>query len=573
MGIKNLFGWYKNNFTDCYTKMDCTQNFCEESISLDVDNLLLDLNGIFHTAAQKAFRYGEYSDKPRFLIKPKTYNQSKMFCFREVCSIVDRIVNMVRPMKRIILCIDGVAPLSKQNQQRQRRFRAATENKCIFDSNSITPGTLFMDQLSRYIDWYIKRKITRDINWKELEIIFSNEKCPGEGEHKLIAYIRKYGKIEESYCIEGMDADLIMLSLGTHYPNFYILRMDSFNPREYFILDIGKTSLRLKEKMRWEDESEYVYDSNRAIDDFILCCFSVGNDFLSHIPGIEVRREGIDRMIDIYKEIGESYGHLTTRDANRIRFNKESLGVFFGSMDREAKEILQTKLEYKGKFYDDEILFESATQKEDGKWEVDMELYKKKYYKNHTRNSVSNSENEIKRMCLEYLTGVYWVLNYYMYGPISWTWKYPYNYAPFASSLSQYITDFRIPLYGKTYPSLPFIQLLCVLPPKSYQLLPKALQPLLNDEKSPLQKFCPKTLSIDYSGMTHDWEGIVILPNLSLTIVNSEYRKLRDNISEKDHKRNLRGISFKYTYTQREQEVYNYYGNFLSNANVEKIIF
>ena len=58
-----------------------------------------------------------------------------------------------------------------------------------FDSNSITPGTVFMDHLTKYIDWYIRKKISSNVKWRNLEVIFSNEKVPGEGEHKVLNFI------------------------------------------------------------------------------------------------------------------------------------------------------------------------------------------------------------------------------------------------------------------------------------------------------------------------------------------------------------------------------------------------
>ena len=148
------------------------------------------------------------------------------------------------------LCVDGPAPISKQNQQRQRRFRSAMEASqgAPFDSNSITPGTKFMDYLSKYIDWYIRKRISESPEWRNVQVIFSNEKAPGEGEHKIINYIRYYGKEDEVYCINGLDADLIMLALGTHMPNFYILREDLYDrSNEYFCIDIGSTRKSLAE--------------------------------------------------------------------------------------------------------------------------------------------------------------------------------------------------------------------------------------------------------------------------------------------------------------------------------------
>lgn len=53
---------------------------------------------------------------------------------REVFIYTERVVNMIRPRKLLMMAIDGVAPRAKMNQQRGRRFRSAQEAKEKEDS-------------------------------------------------------------------------------------------------------------------------------------------------------------------------------------------------------------------------------------------------------------------------------------------------------------------------------------------------------------------------------------------------------------------------------------------------------
>ena len=100
----------------------------------------------------------------------------------------------------MIIAIDGPAPRTKMEQQRQRRLKSSQEKK-IWDTNQITPGTEFMNNLSIYLNQECKKLSVKYI------ISDSNER--GEGEHKIMHYIDTLHSDKISV-IYGLDADLML---------------------------------------------------------------------------------------------------------------------------------------------------------------------------------------------------------------------------------------------------------------------------------------------------------------------------------------------------------------------------
>ena len=93
-----------------------------------------------------------------------------------------------------------------------------------------------MARLSEQLKYFVNKKITEDANWRGVQVILSGHDVPGEGEHKIMEYIR-LSKAQPDYnpnvrhCLYGLDADLIMLGLLSHDPHFCLLREEvKFGP-------------------------------------------------------------------------------------------------------------------------------------------------------------------------------------------------------------------------------------------------------------------------------------------------------------------------------------------------------
>ena len=558
MGIHRFFPWFKNQFSEHIKKVGKKQTLPE--INVEIDTLMIDMNGLLHNSAQKIYEYGSFKPpKPSLLRKQKKIGglQSQLKLFNDVCLSIENLIKIVNPSKCVVLCVDGTAPLAKQVQQRSRRYRNSKEtDDSSFNTSCISPGTKFMDYLDKYIDWYIRKRINEEPEWRKFKVIYSSEKVPGEGEHKIVNFIRRYGNPDETFCISGLDADLIMLALGTHMPKFYILREDLYDSNnEFFCIDIGSIRSELSNLLVWK-EVKHKYEPKISIDDFIFLTFIVGNDFLPHIPSIEIIENGLELILEVYRETGTSYGHITQKINGNIKFCPETLGIFLGTIGYYEKSNFEQKLKKKNSFFPDPILEKCAVQNE-GKWKVNIEKYKTDYY-----NACFSPDTDEEKLCHDYLEGMQWVLSYYTRGVSNWKWNFRYHYAPPASMLANHTKTFKFPHYGRTIPSSAFQQLLCILPPKSAHLLPEHLDKLLTDELSPVKKYCPDDFEIDLAGKRKDYEGIVLVPMIDIEVVRECYLLNLEKVDIRELKRNLVRRTVVYEYIPTLQGSFlSYYGD------------
>ena len=204
------------------------------------NHYFLDFNGLIHHASHDIIsKYKELPEFDKDLLEKDILEN----CWK----YLNECVSKSNPSSMVHICIDGVAPIAKMNQQRKRRFLSVFQyklkcEKSIWDTNAISPGTQFMLKLKAFISAKI-----RDTPSKCLYFL-SGADDPGEGEHKIMARIASLSKNDNIY-IYGLDADLIMLSIN-NLPvnkNIYLFREtpefiqsidSSLEPNEHYILDI-----------------------------------------------------------------------------------------------------------------------------------------------------------------------------------------------------------------------------------------------------------------------------------------------------------------------------------------------
>ena len=55
MGIKHFFMWFRTQFPENIHKLRNSETLGSKGI--EIDNLMIDMNGLFHNAAQKVYEY------------------------------------------------------------------------------------------------------------------------------------------------------------------------------------------------------------------------------------------------------------------------------------------------------------------------------------------------------------------------------------------------------------------------------------------------------------------------------------------------------------------------------------
>lgn len=539
MGVPKLFKTLLNKY---HGSQSNTKNYIiTAQINERIENLFFDLNCLIHPVCAQC-------------------GSNTNIMFQKISEYIDIVVSYVAPYDKVFLFMDGVAPLAKIQQQRQRRYKSLYLKKMrqdyeikfnypqteIWDSNQISPETRFMLELENYL------------KYKYPKYIISGTRLPGEGEHKIVEY--SLSQNFQNICIYGLDADLILLSWIIYLKkdiNVYLIRetqnfensdVKTDNPFTYMIIPKLVESYYLNLNLF----------GNKYIDcsDFIFLTFFLGNDFLPNLFGVHLgmRPDGLSILLDTYKEcrqLSATFNLLNLKSKGCIVWR--NLFIFFEILNRKKDHIyakfLKSYETYKPRknvnFENnvDKYIYEfENTHSKSNPIHLGSPEWENNYVKRYFGVENIDCKFEINNIVNQYLSGIVWNTKYYFKtdSSISFGYIYPYMMSPTIEMIYCKLKDSNWnnpdfinenhfinydlyvnsqfcpvqPLLGKTALNL-------ILPPESLNLIEEQDQKLLHPNYKSTEKYNQTVnlqnsniLKVDYfMDYKHFWnECFLILP-------------------------------------------------------------
>lgn len=465
-----------------------------------VENFYLDFNSIIHQCANV------YVEKHKHDNIDEYYAPIIKLIIQHLVSLL----NIIKPTKCVYVAIDGLCPMAKIHQQRKRRFMSSWRKKQlgdnnIWDSNVITPGSEFMDMLNHELLSFCEINKT----FFNYQLVISPSSEYGEGEHKIFSHMTN-----ENSIIYGLDADLIMLSMiNKNAKNIRLLRdRPAFNISKNIMQNEKYIFLNI-----WELKKQVELKSSVSIEEYVVLCFFMGNDFLPPLSYMSIRTNGIEQIISAY--------NITKKNAkiidNNNSINNKGLEALFSYIAVNEYDLLK---EATNLFYND-----YGKKRNGNKLDLYPSYTKTSPYYNVNNNwivnyydKISNGEN-IQNMCNDYITGVHWIHAYYFKKTFSYTWFYKHNYSPLISDLSLHMKKKQIYQFTETDDlhhhllNNQDLQLVLVLPPSSNFIIRSSkIRKMQCDVSAGFVQFYPLEFKVETFLKHFLWECIPLIPKIDL---------------------------------------------------------
>lgn len=561
MGIPSYF----KNLIDTYKEK--TYSHIQD---IDIDELYFDANSIIYDCLRDYIDAMPSRAQALYNIK-----QDYTILFDAVKNRLETYIKNINPSSIVFISFDGVVPLAKMKQQRERRFKGVITSELeqkinkldmdndtekqkesynpdeLFSTVEITPGTPFMNELNSYFE-----NCRLDIN-SSITIIWCLSNSPGEGEHKICEYIRENIN-DAKVAIYGLDADLFVLSLQhldfrnnihlvRELPEYDTALNEIYKENEYVCVNINELAKQIYIEMI-PNTGYSPITKKQYIKDYVFLTFFAGNDFLPHIFGLSLRRCGFDLLLDYYRELQSKNDTHNTLVSTDGEINWGYLQEYLELLSNDEHKLVKDEYDWLKKCgasklrrwttysTEEKVLhYPHLNREKEDFISVHNKNWEQRYYQMCFQSTPYHTydfrkmDTIIKNMCWNYFQGLYWVLQYYTgHGNVQdIAWKYDYHEAPLLSSLFKHVPLYQMDMFPENMKlDIDAIstdtQLCYVLPPKYHHIIPTISLRKLYIE-CPEAQYCNG--SIDTFLKNYFWES-------SMISVDFDFKKLNTRICE-----------------------------------------
>ena len=175
--------------------------------------------------------------------------------------------------------------------------------------------------------------------------------------------------------------------------------------------------------------------------------------------------------------------------------------------------------------------------------------WKDRYYAIKMKVSTEREEDlpMLRRLFTSYAEGLAWVMLYYYRGCASWSWYYPFHYAPMAGDLRN-LDRFK-QSFDLSAPFTPMGQLMGVLPAASSHCMPEACRELMLNPLSPIADFYPDDFPLDLNGKKYLWQAVALLPWIDEKRLLTELKKVEPTFTAEEKERNDVGEEYLFVHS------------------------
>lgn len=562
MGVPSFFAWWKryqqrrrNSFIVKRPKVAVATGQ-----RTDYHRVYIDLNCLAHPVARAT------TGPPT----PQQYDSISRNVVQELFALVDVLLkdlpDDVNAFDTVFIAIDGVAPVAKMQQQRERRLKAATSAEKNY--NMISPGTVFMDRLQALLE---RACVDLFNSGRAKHVVLSGHNIAGEGEHKIMDELRSLEKRKEDGAVQhvyvySQDADLLFLT-ALNAPNVlsaWVVRQvftgakqrgeqELFNhDYEYVSINVFVNEIvrlvcpphRLHRVLKAPEKEETL----RYVLDYTAMCMMFGNDFMPNVPSLVLRTSSsMNRLTTAMRAVYTALWKVNKRpsfivvpsdDACYYEFHRVHLTAILHELEKvedacmvdhaasrkkaiamfERRRDLseEQRKEFIANAYEDTI---NAAE---GQWK---RRYYAQLFKFPTFTNVRGTRRLTAQTCDSYLSQLIWAVNYYTgaYDNDFNGYLYKWPAGPCVSDLHAFVTSchFQPQLYNKNRNQMPepvsqLTQLMCIFPKKSADLVPcKKLRWYMRNRDSPIAWLYPEGIRVDKSLFymkTWEYEARHVLP-------------------------------------------------------------